>query len=75
MGFPRQEHWSELPFPSPGDLVHPGIEPTFPALAGRFFTTDPPGKPSLSVMMCLLHVIQNLHVAWIFRMPPYVIQL
>ena len=75
MGFPRQEHWSELPFPSPGDLLDPGIEPIFPALAGRFFTTEPPGKPSLSVMMYLLHVIQDLRVAWIFGAPPYVIQL
>ena len=45
MGFPRQEYWSGLPFPSPGDLSHPGIKPTSPALAGRFFTTEPPGKP------------------------------
>ena len=34
-----------LPFPSPGDLPNPGIEPTSPALAGKFFTTQPPGKP------------------------------
>ena len=46
MGFPRQEYWSGLPFPSPGDLLNPGIEPTFPALAGRFFTAEPPGKPN-----------------------------
>ena len=45
MGFPRQEYWSGLPFPSPGDLPYPGIEPTSPALAGIFFTTLPPGKP------------------------------
>ena len=45
MGFPRQEHWSGFPFPSPGDLPDPGIEPVFPALAGRFFTTKPAGKP------------------------------
>ena len=44
MGFPRQEYWSGLPFPSPGDLPYPGIEPTSPALASRFFTTEPPGK-------------------------------
>ena len=44
MGFPRQEYWSGLPFPSPGDLLNPGIEPTFPALAGRFFTAEPPGQ-------------------------------
>jgi len=37
MGFPRQDYWSGLPFPSPRDLPNPGIEPTFPALAGGFF--------------------------------------
>jgi len=47
MGFPRQEYWSGLPFPSPGDLPNPAIEPTSPALAGRFFITEPPGKPNL----------------------------
>jgi len=47
MGFPRQEYWSGLPFPSPGDLSDPEIEPEFPALAGRSFTTEPPGKPRL----------------------------
>ena len=45
MWFTRQEYWSELPSPSPGDLPSPGREPTFPAPAGRFFTTEPPGKP------------------------------
>ena len=45
VGFPRQEHWSGLPFPSPGDLSNPGTEPTSSALAGGFFTTEPPGKP------------------------------
>ena len=38
MGFPRQEYWSALPFPLPGDFSNPGIEPTLPALVGRFFT-------------------------------------
>ena len=45
MEFSRQEYWSGLPFPSPGDLPDSGIEPTSPSLAGRFFTTTPPGKP------------------------------
>ena len=43
MKFSRQEYWSELPFPPPGDLPDPGIEPTSPvspALAGKFFTTS-----------------------------------
>ena len=43
MGFPRQEYWSGLPFPSPGDLPIPGVKPTSPALAGGFFSTEPPG--------------------------------
>ena len=46
-GFSRQEYWSELPFPTPGDLPDPAIEPASPAspaLAGGFFTTAPPGK-------------------------------
>jgi len=37
MGFSRQEYWRGLPFPAPGDLSDPGIKPTSPALAGRFF--------------------------------------
>jgi len=45
MGFSRQEYWSGLPFPSPGDLPNPGIEPASPALPGRFFATEPPRKP------------------------------
>ena len=45
-----QEYWSGLPFPSSGDLSDPGIQPVFPALAGRFFTTEPPGKPIVIVM-------------------------
>ena len=46
MGFPRQEHWSGLPLPSPEDLPDPGIEPASPILAGRFLTDEPPEKPS-----------------------------
>ena len=43
--FPRQEYWSGLPLPSPGDLPDPGIKPMSPALAGRFFPAEPQGKP------------------------------
>ena len=49
MGFPRQEYWDGLWFLSPGDLPDAGMEPASPvslALAGRFFTTEPLGKPS-----------------------------
>ena len=45
MGFPRQEYWSRLPFPSLGDLPDPGIELASAALAGGFFTTEPQEKP------------------------------
>ena len=47
-GFPGQDHWSELPFSFLGDLPNPETEPVSPvssALAGRFFTTEPPRKP------------------------------
>ena len=47
MGFPRQEYWSGLPFPFSGKLPKPGIKPASPALAGGFFTTKPPEKPTL----------------------------
>ena len=50
MGFPRQEFWSVLPFPSPGNLPNPGIKstsPGSPALAGGLLFTEPPGKPQM----------------------------
>ena len=52
MEFSRQEYWSRLSFPPPGDLSDPGSKPVFPvssSLTGRFFTTEPPGKASSSV--------------------------
>ena len=45
MGFSRQEYWSGLPFPSPGDLPNPGIEPGSPALQADALSSEPPGKP------------------------------
>ena len=45
MGFSRQEYWSGLPFPSLRGLPNPVIKPGSPALAGGFFTVEPPGKP------------------------------
>ena len=49
MGFSSQEHWSQLSFPSPRDLPGPGIKPESPALAGRFFTTEPLGCPFMHI--------------------------
>ena len=45
MGFSRQEYWSGLPFPSPGDLPDLGIEPRSPTLQADALTSGPPGKP------------------------------
>ena len=50
MGFSRQAYWIGLPFPPPEDLPYPGIKPRSPALAGRFFTTEPPGNQNLAEM-------------------------
>ena len=44
VGFSRQEYWSGLPFPSPGDLPNPGIEPGSPALQADALPSEPPGK-------------------------------
>ena len=47
MGFPRQEYWNGLPFPSPGDLPDPGIEPASPAMAAGFISAESHGKPHI----------------------------
>ena len=63
MGFPRQEYWRGLPFPSPGHLPGPGTEPVSPELAGGFFTTEPAGKPGLtkSVLKKRLYPEKQVH--------------
>ena len=58
MGFSRQEYWTGLPFPSPGDLPYPGIESETllsPTFAGGFLTTAPPGKPLLCTCKMKTH--------------------
>ena len=57
MEFSRQEYWSGLPFPSPGNLPNPEIEPTSPALAGRFFTTEPPDVHKIMKLKCLVKAL------------------
>ena len=52
MGFSRQEYWSGLPFPSPGDLPNLEIEPRSPALQADALTSEPPGKPSQHIHGC-----------------------
>ena len=49
VGFPRQEHCSGLPFTSPGDHADTGVQPALPTLAGKFLTTEPPGKPRIRI--------------------------
>ena len=56
MGFPRQEYWSGLPIPSPGDLPDSGIKPASSALADRFFTSGPPGKPKVALGFIYLFI-------------------
>ena len=61
MGFSRQECWGGLPFPSPGGLPDPGIKPMSPALASRFFTAEPPGKPCFLLTLWNFILVLN---AW-----------
>ena len=58
LGFSRQDYWSSLPFPSPGNLPTPETEPVSPAspaLEGGFFTTEPPGKPPMTNIIPIFH--------------------
>ena len=67
MGFSRQEYWSGLPFPSPGDLPDPGIEPRSPTFQADALTSEPPGKP-----ICMYICIYTSPLFWIsfpFRSP------
>ena len=50
-GFSRQEYWSGLPFPSPGDLPDPGIEPGSPALQADALPSEPPGKSVITLKL------------------------
>ena len=54
MGFPRQEYWSGLPFPSPGDLPDSEVTPASPALVGGLFTAEPPVKPEHGLINTLI---------------------
>ena len=64
MGFSRQEYWSGLPLPPPGDLPDPRTEAMYAALAGRLFTTEAPGKPhSVIKFSCFKVLFKILHPA------------
>ena len=53
MGFPGQEYWNGLPFPFPGDLPNPGIEPRSPTLQADILPSEPPVKQSTSSVQCI----------------------
>ena len=60
MGFSRQDYWSGLPFPSPGDLPDPGIEPGSPAFQADTLTSEPLGKPILDILYTWNHIPWSL---------------
>ena len=60
MGFSRQEYWSGLPFPSPGDLPDPGIKPGSPTLQADALTSEPPGKSISSMKTGIDSVLADL---------------
>ena len=66
MGFSRQEYWSGLPCPPPGDLPHPGIEPTlspaFAALQAHSFTAEPTGKSHIRMCNTYTHIYIHVHM-------------
>ena len=62
MGFSRQEYWSGLLFPSPGNLPRPGVEPVSPALTSRFLPTEPPGNPHHSGTLVLIATLDQFIV-------------
>ena len=68
MGFSRQEYWSELSFPSLGDLSDPGIEPRSPALQADAFPSEPPGSYSsyqFAVVINIFYQMKSL-ICWSF---------
>ena len=73
MGYSRQEYWSGLPFSPPEDLPDPEIEPTFsvsPALAGRFFTTEPPSHyHHFSALQLRVQLTLSIHSYLLFSDP------
>jgi len=79
MGFSRQEYRGGLLFPSPEDLPNPGIEFVSPALAGKFFTTEPPGKPryyyyyNTNMMLLLLLELLLFLLLLLTSLPPSIL--
>ena len=68
MGFSKQDYWSGLPFPSPGDLPNPGIEPRSPALQAYALTSEPPGKPRKMKMLEQIYHLRSPHLPKLLKM-------
>ena len=64
--FSRQEYWGGLPFPPPRGLPDRGIEPVSPALTGEFFTTEPPGPSSISLLETWKYLCPQAHLALLY---------
>ena len=62
MGFPRQKYWRGLPFPPPGNLPDPGIKVASPALAGGFFTIEPPGKLNTKYQFSSVQLLSRIRL-------------
>ena len=76
MEFSRHKYWSGLPFPSPGDLPNPEIQPTSPALAGGLFTTEPSEKPIVwSRDLFFHHILIAICLSTIFFQKPFFLPL
>ena len=69
MGFNRQEYWIELPFLPPEDFPNPGIKPMSPAFASGFFTTVPPGKPTLCQFHPTIIITNKISTPTFLRWP------
>ena len=70
MEFSRQEYWSGLPFPSPGDLPNSGIEPGSPAFQADTLTSEPPGKPTMDkgqaqITVCTIIICRDVALAFL----------
>ena len=64
MGFSRQEYWSGLPCPPPGDLPDPGIEPRSPALQADSLSSESPGKPSFFLKVMIISFPSFFFMTW-----------
>ena len=75
MEFSRQEYWSGLPFPSPGDLPDPGIKPRSPAFQADALLSEPPGKPWEQLLELIVWFSRSSLIEDVLPIPPYTCHL